>query len=369
MYRKIKIIILFFIVCFSVIAFFKDDLNLSKGIVYKTKNATLKTLKIDLNKDKVYLAIGEEYQLIADIETNKNNEMEITWSSKDENIATVSNGLIKGITPGTTKITVITADNVNKEVEVIVTDLVTTPKVNTSKSFLPCKRYSEEEAKLLDEVFFDRINEAGYGTRMGPVAVARFILLEFQYKIKYFNENGRLNNHSGSSHVDGEGRYYHRGLYLHESKFESITATRYGPAIWGCNLYDAFLGGYRPNGLTCSGFVTWVLLNGGFDIGDSGAGNTYRDDDVGDIGENIPITKELMQSGKVKVGDIIGRDGHVAIIIGLDEEYIYIAESLPPEVRLVTLTKYDGLLKSDNFDFIILMDDIYKSDGNYTEMW
>ena len=97
-YRKIKIIILFFIVCFSVIAFFKDDLNLSKGIVYKTKNATLKTLKIDLNKDKVNLAIGEEYQLIEDIETNKNNEMEITWSSKDENIATVSNGLIKGIT-------------------------------------------------------------------------------------------------------------------------------------------------------------------------------------------------------------------------------------------------------------------------------
>lgn len=369
MYRKIKITILFFIVCLSIFAFFKDDLNLSKGISYKSKNTSLKTLNINLNKEKLYLAVGEEYQLEANIETNKNKEMEVTWSSSDENIATVSKGLVKGIAPGTSNVSVITTDDVNKEIEVIVTDLVTTPKINKSKSYLPCKRYSEEEAKLLDELFYDRINEAGYGTRMGPVAVARFILLEFQYRIRYFNENGRLNNHTGQSHVDGEGRYYHRGLYLHESKFESITSKRFGPAIWGCNLYDAFLGGQRPNGFTCSGFITWVLLNGGFDVGDSGAGNTIRDDDVGDLGENIPITKELMQSGKVKVGDIIGRDGHVAIIIGLDEEYIYIAESLPPEVRLVTLTKYDELLKSDNFDYIILMDDIYKSTGNYTEMW
>lgn len=142
-----------------------------------------------------------------------------------------------------------------------------------------------------------------------------------------------------------------------------------GPAIWGCNIWDNFVSRYAPNGLTCSGFVTWTLINGGFDIGDSGAGNTYRDDDVGDLGENIPITKELMQSGKVKVGDIIGRDGHVAIIIGLDETNIYIAESLPSTVRVVTLTKYDGLIQSTNFTYIILMDDIYKDDGNLSEMW
>ena len=142
-----------------------------------------------------------------------------------------------------------------------------------------------------------------------------------------------------------------------------------GPAIWGCNIWDNFVSRYAPNGLTCSGFVTWTLINGGFDIGDSGAGDTYRDDDVGDLGKNIPITKELMQSGKVKVGDIIGRDGHVALIIGLDDTNIYIAESLPSTVRVVTLTKYDGLIKSTNFTYIILMDDVYKNDGNLTEMW
>lgn len=366
-------------VCFSVIAFFKDDLNLSKGIVYKTKNATLKTLKIDLNKDKVYLAIGDEYQLKADIETNKNKEMNIVWSSNDENIVTVSNGLAKGIAKGEATVKVTTADNITKEIEVIVSDLITTAKINESKKYLSCERYSEEEANLLDEILFDRINEAGYGTRMGPVTAARFLLLEFPYRIAYFNENGRLKNYGGPK-VDGEGRYYHRGLYLHKSKFDLITHTMYGPAIWGCNLWDSFLARYKANGFTCSGFVTWTLLNGGFDVGDVGAGDyPDRNDDVSDLGDRLPITKELLKSGKIKVGDLIGRDGHAAIIIGIDEEYFYVAESLPPQVQLVKMT-YDGVKLihkgngvfgpyNDYFSFIIPMDHIYKNDGNYSEMW
>lgn len=367
MKRLVQIIVILTIILYIGYVFVGDKINLD-SLDLKIVDVN-KTVSIEVPQEKIYLAINQSYQLNATIKTSKNEDMPVEWISNNSEIVVIEEDEVVGISSGTATITIQTEDNVTKDIEVIVSDLITLPKADSNKPFLACNRYSKEEADLLDEIFFSRIDEAGYGTRSGPVAAARFLLLEFPYTIKYFNENGRLNNHSGSPRVDGEGRYYHRGLYLHSSRFESITASMHGPATWGCNIWDNFISRYAPNGLTCSGFVTWTLLNGGLDIGDSGAGDTYRTDDVGDIGENLPITKELMQSGRVKVGDIIGRDGHVAIIIGLDEEYIYIAESLPTTVRLVTLTKYDGLLKSTNFTYIILMDDIYKSDGNYTEMW
>ncbi|MDD4187710.1 MAG: hypothetical protein PHX04_02990 [Bacilli bacterium] len=328
-----------------------------------------KTIRIEVPQEKIYLAIGEEYELTAIVKTSTNKEMPLTWISEKADVILLEENIITGVSPGSSTVKVQTEDNQTKEIEVEVSSLITLPEINSNKEFLLCEKYTKDEADLLDEILFSRIEAAGYRTRSGPVAAARFLLLEFPYTIKYFNENGRLNNHSGSPKVDGEGRYYHRGLYLHESKFSELSVSMHGPAIWSCNIWDNFISRYAPNGLTCSGFVTWALINGGFDIGDSGAGDTYRDDDVGDLGENIPITKELMQSGKVKVGDIIGRDGHVAIIIGLDDTNIYIAESLPSTVRVVTLTKYDGLIKSTNFTYIILMDDVYKSDGNLSEMW
>lgn len=54
-------------------------------------------------------------------------------------------------------------------------------------------------------------------SRAGVAEAARFLTLEFPYRIGYFNENGRLAN---PPKVDCEERYYHKGLYLHSSRFE-----------------------------------------------------------------------------------------------------------------------------------------------------
>lgn len=101
---------------------------------------------------------------------------------------------------------------------------------NEDKGYLPCEEYTLEESKLLDEILAYRINEAGYGTRAGAVAAARFLTLEFPYRIAYYWETGRLNN-TGKDYVDGEGRYYHKGLYLHESKYADLEASALGPKI------------------------------------------------------------------------------------------------------------------------------------------
>ena len=130
------------------------------------------------------------------------------------------------------------------------------------KEELKCGIYSKEENDLLDKILKDRINDAGYKTRAGAVEAARFLSMEFPYRIRYFSENGR----EATNGVQGEGRYYNEGLYLDESRFVNIKKPLRGPQPWGCQLWSDPSEGYRANGLDCSGFVSWAFLNGGFDM-------------------------------------------------------------------------------------------------------
>lgn len=334
-----------------------------------------KILDLSLNTDKIYLTIGETYQITSKITSIGEVDETINYTSLDENIATVNNGLVTPINNGTTKITVNTSNNIMKEVEVIVTDLYKKASQDNNNTKLPCGIYSKEQNDMLDDILKFKIKEAGgEGTRGAVVATARFLVLEFPYRINYFFENGRLNPHPGRPYVDGEGRYYKKGLYLNEDRFQYLIAIDEGPATWGCPLMNwQEESGYVPgrkyaNGLDCSGFVSWVLYNSGFDVKDSGAGNTERDDDIGDLGKYNELTKDFVLNGSYKVGDLIGRDGHIALIAGLDENNIYIAESLVGGVVIKEFSKY-GTELYKLYSFINNMDELYKEEGIYTNMW
>jgi hypothetical protein len=338
-------------------------------------------VSIQLDYTKGYLAIGGTKQFSASLFILGEVDETITWTSSDDSVATVTDaGFVVGHKNGTVTITATASNGIYAEAEVLVTDLIAVAGTLELKNreFLKAYQYTEEEAALLDEILASRVEEAGYGTRSGVIAAARFMTLEWPSRVHYFYENGRLNNHGQKTYCDGEGRYYHKGLYLSESKFDDIVASVAGPAIWGAPLTNYedhppmyIRGASRPNGLDCSGFVSWTLLNGGFDVGDSGAGDyTYIDDDLCDLGERVWITRELMFSGRVKVGDLIGADGHAAIIVGMDDEYIYIAESLIPGVMINKLTLESELIYSPTYTWIMLMDTEYGEMGNnYTEMW
>lgn len=227
---------------------------------------------------------------------------------------------------------------------------------------------------MLDEILAFRIEKVGYGTRAAAVEAARFLTLDFPYRISYYWESGRLNN-TGKHYVDGEGRYYHKGLYLDESKYENIEASLFGPAMWGCKLMSYendppnFVPGVKyPNGLDCSGFVTWALLNGGFDVGDRGAGESPSKGQLTDLGEFKVLTNELIDSGAIKVGDLFNFWGHIAILIGQDEDNYYIAESLNNYNGLVVKT-YSKKKVRNTFKYVVLMDSVYIDDGNLTDMW
>lgn len=346
--------------------------NISDVDKRKQKEKNIK--KIPMSNENIYLYPTQQQK----VNVNDENIQTVQWKSDDEKIATVdNNGIISGISAGTTTIKAIYKENYYGEVKVIVTNLIEKPDASAKKEYVKCRQFSDDEAQLLDDILEEKIKEAGYQTRAGVVAAARFLTLDFSYRVPYFYENGRLENYEPYQYVDGEGRYYHKGLYLSTKKIKDLKANFVGPAIWGCNLqnYTDWNGVYvtgqlYPNGLDCSGFVTWALLNGGFDVGDIGAGTDPVHKDLTDLGQKVYITEELMASGKVKVGDLIGLDGHMAILAGWDSQNYYIAESLNTTGGVVmTTVARTKLVNNSIYRYIILMDEVYKTDGNLTNMW
>lgn len=341
-----SLIILFLFLIFIILNIINNLLNNSKE-------------NIEVNLDEVYLAINEKFE----IETNIDNAI---YKSLDENIALVDkNGIITGVNKGNTIIE-IKKYNSKKKIKVDVSDLYTTDELNNDKEYLSCNKYSKEENEYLDKILEYKINKVGYKTRAAAVEAARFLTLEFKYKIHYFYENGRLLTNGTRSYVDGEGRYYHKGLYLNDYKKEDIIASQYGPSIWGCDLYTKILKKITPNGLDCSGFVSWTLLNAGYDVGDGGAGiSKNKTNDLDDLGSKAKIDNESIK--EVKVGDLLSSDGHIGILIGKDNDILYVAEALDFDLHVLTYTKKE-LIKSD-WTYFIKLDELYINDGNLTNMW
>lgn len=338
----------------------------SNGII--TDSYLINDLVIDLNiKDNYYLSIGMEQVLFENMIKLGNPNITLI---ADSNILKIEGNKIIGNQEGVTTVKVMVNNISIKEFNVYVTNTITLKPTtfNYNKSYLTCGAYSSKEAELLDTILEDRIKDAGYGTRAGVVEAARFLTLEFPYRISYYWENGRVHS-SGTHYVDGEGRYYHKGLYLSIDKYQTIKGSLLGPKMWGCKMTNLepdepyFIRGVKyPNGLDCSGFVTWALLNGGFDVGDIGA---YQ---LPSIGELKVLSKQLINSDTIKVGDLLNFKGHIALIVGIDNNNFYVAESLNDIGGLVVKT-YSKTKVNNTFKYVVLMDKVYKDDGNITNMW
>ena len=141
--------------------------------------------------------------------------------------------------------------------------------------------------------------------------------------------------------------------------------------MWGCSLYSNPAKRYMDNGLDCSGFVSWALLNSGFDVKDVGAGFSVNSD-LTDFGDLKTLTESLATSNTIKPGDLLHSNaagGHIAIIIGVDSEYYYVAQALWYDEVGVIISKYKKNNLPNSFSEVVLMDKYYINDGNLTYMW
>ncbi|MGI5887849.1 MAG: Ig-like domain-containing protein [Oscillospiraceae bacterium] len=328
----------------------------------------------------IYLPIDGTDQLTAELELfGDPDNTSIEWTSSSPDAVTVEDGLITAVSPGNAVIRAETADGAYAEVEVVSTDLFHLPVVE-SKPLITYHAYTSGEAELLDNALAYTIEKAGGARSRGAVvAAARFLTMQLDYKIPYFFENGRLDPLPGRPYADGEGRFYHKGLYLSEDKFELLDpdGIRWGPAIWGQNLlnwqdqYYFVYGNSYPNGLDCSGFVSWCMCQADMGYGDIGAGSYAGvTAEYFDIGRHETLTVDLLDSGGVKPGDLIGADGHVAIVAGMDREnrIIYIAESLAQGVKITTMT-YERCVWCGVYSYVGFMDGEYDSEGVWEDLW
>lgn len=348
----------------------REDNNITKD--FEVKSKYLGTFSSALDKlEMYYLASNGKKKLNFTFDYPEDFDKKIYYKVEDESIVKIEDDTIIPLKEGITKVNAILKDGNTKEYNIMVTDLIVSPTM-AKKTRLTCDKYTEEESALLDKILESRVIEAGVGTRAGVAAAARFLSLEFPYAIRYFYENGRLEPYGTKDYIDGEGRYYHKGLYLSKSKFKDIKAsTKSGPAPWGCPLMEYSEDRLGINGLDCSGFVTWAMLNGGFESGDVGSGNEELiKNELYDLGEHHEITTSYMKDGNYKPGDYIASDGHAALIVGVDEKYVYVAEAYYADVKVSKFEKYYELPNLYSLTFIIEMDKIYPNgDGLTTMMW
>ena len=316
----------------------------------ETQEPVEEEIVCNINNEKIYLAKGETYNIKG------------LLVSEDSKIVKVVNNSIVGESVGITNVLINGCP-----IEVQVSDLYTAPILNNNKPILLCNEYSRSENDYLDTVLDYLISKVGYNTRAGVVEAARFLTLRFTNKLNYFFENGRLGtNDSSKSIVDGEGRYYHKGLYLNPSKISEITSSMGGPKIWGCDLMEYTEEKLVPNSLDCSGFVSWAMYNAGYDVGDIGAGPEPGVYDLTDTGNKVKL-KQLSIS-EIKPGDLIGFEGHIGIIIGIKDDVIYIAHMYWEGDLQVSEYEFDDIGKS-SWSYVVLMDSYYGDDGDLTYYW
>ena len=337
---------------------------------------------VKITSGNVYLAVGGHEKLTYETEYKGVVNEKVVLSSDDENIATIDeDNVIHAIGLGKTKITATFGEKTDS-IDVLVTDLIVLAprEFDVYKPYLGCGYYTKEENDLLDEILASRVEKAGWHTRAGVVEAARFLALEFPYRINYFVENGRVASYVGSF-ADGEGRYYHVGLYLDPSRYANLDQSMIygGPGCWGCAINEYSKNRMARNGLDCSGFVAWAILNGGFDCRDLGAGIAQDWPDLTDLGEKKVLSEELKED-KLRVGDLLSGPfggtvfdgGHIAIVAGIDKDgYIYIAEELGyADAWGYFIKKYDKSSLLHYFYYRVDMEKYYTDgDGNLTNFW
>ncbi len=379
-------------------------------IINTTKKKTTTTspkeniVKFESNKEIYYLAEGGKQYAAYTLET-KNGESKVDYAIADESIAKVDEkGQITGIKDGETTLTISAyTEEITQKVRVsnLIVTIPDTPSVKKPLLYCSsgksgekkvCKNYTKEENELLDAILLDRVTSVGDGTRAGAVAAARFMALEFPYRVPYFSENGRLSKDIKGDHnnyVDGEGRYYHRGLYLNVAYKKAELdpkGIKYGPKAWGQLLHSIPSKGSRPNGLDCSGFITWIIKNGGSESQDRGAGIHGGVDDMTDLGPKTKLSDEVPKKN-LNVGDLLSgstisgtpsNGGHIAFVAGKTDTYVYVAESLWSGTgyfgAIIRTYKWEDLQSSKHgvggrFYWRIDLKDFYKGDGDVTDYW
>lgn len=160
-------------------------------------------------------------------------------------------------------------------------------------SFLSSQGTSLEE---FNDLIYENVEKAGYGTRAGVVAAAVTLIAELGN-----NYNVKVPYYWGGGHYDG------------------VVDGALG--YWGSTQCHTYANGQSYNycGLDCSGFVPWAIKNGGFNIAQMLAGDF----------QNLSGAQRvsLRNDAVLEPGDLLESSGHIVLVVGVEEGNYICAEA------------------------------------------
>lgn len=179
--------------------------------------------------------------------------------------------------------------------------------------------------------------ERAKGTRNKTVAAAKFLATDFP-KLPYF--------WGGGHEIQDINQF--KGINEKWGKSEKIV---FGGAGDSYPVGESF-----PYSLDCSGFITWCLVNGGYDLKGCLNSNTCKS-----LGESISMSDPNILD-KTKVGDLGHTQGHVGIVIDVDKKnkeitFAHVSDSghgmgvttINVETGLITKDSKGAMMSKDRF--------------------
>ena len=235
-----------------------------------------------------------------------------------------------------------------------------------SKPIMDKNSYTDAEWDEMEKELKARVEKAGFGTRAGVVEAALY-LASLDYAVPY------------------RGAPVQREAYI--GAYNKIGLNR----TWGKNVsisrdIGEYSRGYKEvNGLDCGGFLTWALVNGGV----LKEGETIYAHPK-NYSKNSP--KHISEIGnEIEPGDFAftktypswsttAEWSHVALVVGVDEENVYVAEAKTGKYRKIVVTKVpkNSSLKTNVLTYFSKGDDkVYKAKnsdgtenkGNVPKVW
>ena len=199
---------------------------------------------------------------------------------------------------------------------------------NNTKPFMKGNTYTSADRERLDALLKQVVNEAGYGTRAGVVAAARFIVGGLDYKVPYQG-----------------GKYYNKiGLNIGQK------------GAWGSS----------GSGIDCYSFVAWARKQNGLSDDSFYSGKKYNTyDEV----NNIKVGDYLLTPCTSSVCKNAFKINHIALVIGIDDSYIYVAEATTGNINALVVSKLDKRNLPKKGGLSLVKHVSYTSEGNVTNMW
>ena len=110
-------------------------------------DVTYKVTDVSLNEDALNLFVGDSQTLTATVEPDDATDKTVTWKSSNTDVATVSNGVVTAVSPGSAKITATAADGSGKSDTCTVTVTAKTYSLSVDPSTLNFGSITEGEER------------------------------------------------------------------------------------------------------------------------------------------------------------------------------------------------------------------------------